>query len=263
MKILVFFLIFLFFSTSSFAEVQRIISLAPSVTEAIYYLNATDRLVAVSNYCKWPEEIKNKTKVGGMINPSYEKILVLKPDLVVISKDVTPKEVYNRLIELGIKVHVYAPKSLEDISNELIRLGIVIGKEKEAKSIAYEFQKKLRKIRKVFKGQKALFIIWADPLTVAGKTSHINEVMNLLGLTNIAEFSSINIERIIKMNPDIIFFGVGHKSSVSENLILKLKDTNAVKNGKVYYISDKIYHLSPRIIEGIEEMTTKAKTWIK
>lgn len=263
MKILVFFLIFLFVSTSSFAEVQRIISLAPSVTEAIYYLNATDRVVAVSNYCKWPEEIKNKTKVGGMINPSYEKILSLKPDLVVISKDVTPKEVYSRLIELGVKVHVYAPKSLEDISNELIRLGIVIGKEKEAKSIAYEFQKKLRKIRKVFKGQKALFIIWADPLTVAGNTSHINEVMNLLGLTNIAETSSINIERIIKMNPDIIFFGIGHKSSVSENLILKLKDTNAVKHGKVYYISDKIYHLSPRIIEGIEEMTNKAKSWKK
>ncbi len=259
MKSLIFFLIILFFPTLSFSYVQRIISLAPSVTETIYYLNAIDRVVAVSNYCKWPEEIKDKPKAGGMLNPSYEKILALKPDLVIISKDVTPKEVYQRLVNLGLKVHVYAPKSLKNMPEEVERLGIAIGKEKEAKSIAYEFQKNIKKIKKIFKWQKALFIIWANPLTVAGKTSHINEVMNLLGLINISESSSINIERIIKMNPDIIFFGVGHRSSVSEDLILKLKDTNAVKNGKVYYISDKIYHLSPRIIEGIEEIINKAK----
>uniref|UniRef100_A0A7C4EK88 Fe/B12 periplasmic-binding domain-containing protein n=1 Tax=Thermodesulfovibrio aggregans TaxID=86166 RepID=A0A7C4EK88_9BACT len=253
MRALVFFIVFLIYPALSFAESQRIISLAPSVTETIYYLGAIDRLIAVSNYCKWPEEVKNKPKAGGMIDPSYEKILALKPDLVIISKDVTPKEVYNRLIELGIKVHVYAPKSLKDMPYELIRLGIAIGKEREAKIAAHEFQKNIKKIKKFFSGQKALFIVWAEPLTVAGGKSHINEIFNLVGLKNIAESSSINIETVIKLNPDIIFFGAGHKTA-PEKLLSKLKDTNAVKKGNIYYVSDKIYHLSPRIIEGINEM---------
>ncbi|WP_353684579.1 helical backbone metal receptor [Thermodesulfovibrio sp. 3907-1M] len=253
MRILVSFITFLILATTGFAEPQRIISLAPSVTEAVYYLGAIDRLVAVSNYCKWPQEVTKKPKAGGMMDPSYEKILSLKPDLVIISKDVTPKEVYNRLVELGIKVHVYAPETLKNMPDELIRLGIAIGKEREAKIVAREFKESIKKIKKPFNGQRALFVIWAEPLTVAGKSSHINEVMNLLGLKNIAETSSINIETVIKLNPEIIFFGAGHKT-VYERLILKLKDTNAFKKGNIYFISDKIYHLSPRIIEGIREM---------
>ncbi|MGB9710478.1 MAG: ABC transporter substrate-binding protein [Thermodesulfovibrio sp.] len=253
MRALVLFILFLFSPTFTFAQPERIISLAPSVTEAIYYLGAIDKLVAVSDYCKWPEEVKNKPKVGGMINPSYEKILALKPDLVIISKDVTPIEVYNRLIELGIKVHVYAPETLKDMPDELIKLGIAIGKERQAKIVAHEFQKNIKKVKRTFNNQKALFVIWTEPLTVAGKSSHINEVMNLLGLKNIAEYSSINIERVIKLNPEIIFFGAGHET-VPEGLLVKLKDTKAVKKGNIYFISDKIYHLSPRIVEGIKEM---------
>ncbi len=253
MNVLVFFILFLFFPIFTFAQPERIISLAPSVTEALYYLGAIDKVVAVSDYCEWPEEVKNKPKVGGMINPSYEKILALKPDLVIISKDVTPIEVYNRLIELGIKVHVYAPETLKDMPDELIKLGIAIGKERQAKIVVHEFQKNIKKVKRTFNNQKALFVIWSDPLIVAGKSSHINEVMNLLGLKNIAESSSINIETVIKLNPNIIFFGVGHKTA-PERVLAKLKDTNAVKKGNIYFISDKIYHLSPRIIEGIEEM---------
>jgi len=98
MVVLKAFLIILIFFSFAFAESQRIISLAPNVTETLYYLEANDKLIAVSNYCNWPNEIKNKPKVGGMINPSFEKILSLKPDLVIISRDGTPKEVYQRLM---------------------------------------------------------------------------------------------------------------------------------------------------------------------
>ncbi len=253
MRALAFFIVFLIFPVFVFAQPQRIISLAPSVTEAIYYLGAIDRLVAVSNYCRWPEEVINKPKAGGMMNPSYEKILALKPDLVIISKDVTPKEVYERLIDLGIKVYVYSPESLKEMPDELIKLGIAIGKERQARIVAREFRENIKKIEKPFNGQRALFVIWAEPIIVAGKSSHINEVMNLLGLKNIAESSSINIEKIIKLNPEIVFFGAGHKT-VYDRLISKLKDTDAVKKGNIYFVSDKIYHLSPRIIEGIREM---------
>lgn len=253
MRIFVYFLIFLLFSNSSFAQPQRIISLAPSVTETIYYLGAIDKLIAVSNYCNWPEEVKKKPKVGGMINPSYEKILALKPDLVIISKDVTPKDVYERLTALNIKVYVYAPESLKNLPEEILKLGKAIGKQKEAVKLVTDFQRQIRKIKKVFNGQRALFIIWSEPIVVAGKSSHIDEIMNLLGLRNIADSASINLEEIIKRNPEIIFFGAGHKV-ISEKLLSKLNNTDAVKKGNVFFITDKIYHLSPRILDGIKEM---------
>lgn len=253
MAILRVLLVVLLYVTATFAEPQRIISLAPNVTETIAYLDAVDKLVAVTDFCTWPQEIKNKTKIGGMLNPSYEKILALRPDLVVISKDGTPKEVYQRFVELGLNVHVFAPKSLKDIPQELRKLAEKIGKTKEAEKVIENFNKELSKIKESFHNKKALFIIWDEPLTVAGKSSHINEIMELLGLKNIAEFSSLNLETILRLNPEIIFFGTGHEF-LAQRILSKLKDTDAVKNGNVYYISEKIYRLSPRIIEGIKEM---------
>lgn len=253
MAILRVLLILLIYISASYAEVQRIVSVAPNVTETLYYLGAGDKVVAVSDFCNWPTQVKDKPKIGGMLNPSFEKILALKPDLVVISRDGTPKEVYQKLIDLRLNVYVFSPKSLRDIPQEVTKLGRKIGKTREAKAVVKDFTEQLKKIKKSFNNEKALFVIWEEPLVVAGKSSHLNEIMEMLGLKNIAEFSSINLETLIKLNPDIIFFGSGHEFT-SHRLLSQLKDTNAVKKGYVYYVSDKVYHLSPRIIEGIKEM---------
>ncbi|MEJ5226787.1 helical backbone metal receptor [Thermodesulfovibrio sp.] len=255
MRLIVALLMIIFSSLSAFAEPKRIVSLAPSVTETLYYLKAFDKLVGVSNYCNWPEQTKEKVKVGGMVNPSYEIILSLKPDLVIISKEVTPKEVYEKLISLGLNVHVYAPTSLEDFFYEVKRLARVVGKEKEAEKLLKDFKEELKAIKRDFKGKKALFFIWPEPIVLAGEKSHISDVMKFLGIVNLSKSSSLNIEEIIKLNPDIIFIGYGHRAR-SEKLIVKLKDTDAVRRGNVFYISERIYRLSPKIIEGIKEMAS-------
>ncbi|MCX7988202.1 MAG: helical backbone metal receptor [Thermodesulfovibrio sp.] len=258
MAILRIFLIFLIFISVANAEPQRIISLAPNVTETLYYLNAGDNIVGVSDYCNWPENVKNKIRVGGMLNPSFEKILFLKPDLIIISQEGTPLEVYQRLLNLGLRVYVFNPKSLLDLPVEILKLAQIIGKYEKAKIFVKNFNEQLKEFKNIFNGQKALFIIWAENLTVAGDKSHIGEIMKILGLKNIANNSYTyiqqNIEDIIKKNPDIIFIGSGHDRNINRGIIEKLRETNAVKNGKVYLISDKIYHLSPRIIDGIREM---------
>lgn len=247
-----------FLLSVGYAEPQRIISLSPSVTETLYYLGVGDRVIAVSDYCNWPEEVKYKVRVGGMINPSFEKILALKPDLIIISQEGTPIEVYQRFVNLGLKVYVFNPKRLPNLPIEIMKLAKHVGGDNKAKIFNEKFQKELREMKNIFHGQKALFIIWSENLIVAGEESHIGEIMKFLGLKNIANKSSAyfqqNIEDIIKKNPDILFIGSGHNGTINEKIIEKLKDTNAVKNGKVFIISDKIYHLSPRIIEGIREM---------
>lgn len=258
MAILRVFFIFLIFISITYAEPERIISLAPNVTEALYYLEVGDKIVGVSDYCNWPEEVKYKAKVGGMLNPSFEKILALRPDLIIISKEGTPIEVYQRLINLRLKVYVFNPKGIFDLPSEITKLAEYVGGYDKAKFFNEKFNKELNKFSNIFHGQKALFIIWPENLTVAGENSHIGEIMKFLGLKNIANKSSVyiqqNIEDIIKKNPDIIFIGSGHIGTINQKIIEKLKDTDAVKNGRLFIISDKIYHISPRIIEGIEEI---------
>jgi len=106
-----------------------------------------------------------------------------------------------------------------------------------------------------------MFIIWFEPLIAAGANSHINEIMNILGLKNIASdipltYVQLNIEEIIKRDPEIIFIGDGHAGKeYLEKLLERIKYTSAVKKSHVYYINETIYHLSPRIIEGIKEMS--------
>lgn len=258
MAILRVFLVLLITISIAFAEPKRIVSLAPNVTEILFYLGAGDRIVGVSDYCNWPEEVKSRAKVGGMLNPSFEKILALRPDLIIISKEGTPIEVYQRLINLRLKVYVFNPKGIFDLPSEIIKLAEYVGGYDKAKFFNEKFNKELSKFSNIFHGQKALFIIWPGNLTVAGENSHIGEIMKFLGLKNIANKSSVyiqqNIEDVIKKNPEIIFIGSGHVGTVKQRIIEKLKDTDAVKSGRLFIISDKIYRLGPRIIEGIEEM---------
>lgn len=250
-------LLFFLFVSYTHGQPQKIISLAPNVTETLYSISAGDKLIAVSDFCNFPPEVKNKPKVGGMLNPSYEKILSLTPDLVIISREGTPLEVYEKIINLGLKVHVFNPNSIFNIKQEILKLGELLGKSQEAKRVADEFERKINSFRSSFNGERALFIIWHEPLTVAGDSSHIGEVMRLIGLKNVANNSlpyySMNIEQIIKANPEVIYIGLGHNLNLN-SLLLKLKDTKAVKDGKVFMIGDSIYHLSPRILDGIREM---------
>lgn len=240
----------------SYAEPQRIISLSPSATETLYYLGVGNKIVAVTDYCNWPEDTKSKVKIGGMLNPSYEKILALKPDLVIVSRDGTPLEVYQRLIDLGLRVYVFNPKNLSDLPNEIIKLAQIMGKHKVAQSITEKFSKDLREFHNIHNGKRALFIVWSENLTVAGNKTHVGEIMRLLGLRNIAKdhYPQYNLERIIREDPEIIFIGRGHEVNMDLTVLEKLKDTKAVKKGNVFFVSEKIYRLSPRIIEGIKEM---------
>ena len=255
-------LLFIFFTSSVWAEEpQRIVSLAPNVTETLYYLGAGDKIVGVTEFCNWPEEVKNKPRVGGMINPSYEKIISLKPDMVIISKDGTPKEVYERLKKFNLNVYVFNARHISNLPEEIIKLGETIGKKNEGIKIAKKIIMDINELKKSFKKQKAIFIIWLEPLIAVGANSHINEIMNILGLKNIASdipltYVPLNVEEIIKKDPEIIFIGEGHAGKeYLEKFLERIKYTSAVKKSRVYYINETIYHLSPRIIEGIKDMS--------
>jgi iron complex transport system substrate-binding protein len=246
---------------------ERIVSLAPSITEILYTLGLGDRLVGVTTYCDYPEEAKKKPKVGGMVNPSIEAVVSLKPDIVVMTTDGNPKEFEERLRSLKVKTYVFRARLISELPQGIREMGIALGVKERADDLASGIEAAIRlKFRDQGSGirdqkKKVLFIIWPEPLIVAGPGTAIDDVIKLLGAENVAskakvQYPKYSIEEIIHQDPDIIFIGKGHMNmkDVSDGLLRKIAMVTAIKKGAVFYMSDRLHRLGPRIIEGIEEM---------
>lgn len=276
--VLFFALIFLHSSliTASYADSpKRIISLAPNITEILFALGVEDRVVGVSSFCDFPEAAKQKTKVGGLSNPSLEAVISLKPDVVFLTHDGNPKAFEERLRGMKIRTVVIQARNISDLPAAIQQVGAVIGSREKAELLAVDIEKRInifaerKRISltqaKPAKKQKVLFIIWPDPLIVAGPGTTANEALSLLELDNIASETSTaypkySIEEILRQAPDLIFIGKGNgMDKVADGLLRRLKTVPAVRNGRVYYVSDYLYRLGPRTMNGVDELAAHLK----
>ena len=253
---------------------KRIVSLAPSMTEILFALGLGDNIVGVTTFCDYPEEAKKKTKIGGMSNPSLEAVLALKPDVVVMTTDGNPKEFEERLITLKIRTYVFAVRTLiglpQGIRSLAEALGIKDRGELLAKSIEDGVRKASRSALRVHGRalrKKVLFIVWPEPLVVAGPGTAIDDSITLLGYENIASRSATaypkySIEEVIRQAPDVLVIGKGSGMdmvAVSKGILRRLAAVPAVKNGRVCYVGDGLYRLGPRVVQGIEELSACLK----
>lgn len=268
---------------------NRIISLAPNLTEILFAMGLGDRIVGVTNFCDYPDDAKKKPKIGGMYNPSIESIVSLRPDVVVMTTDGNLKQFEERLRLLGIKTYVFRARRLRELPQGIRDMGLSLGLKEKANALASEIHAAINRLRtenqnrnsplhllssdltrqyvgikgeqKEVSKKKVLFIVWPEPLIVAASGTAIDDAINLLGCENIAarvntSYPKYSIEEIIRQAPDVILIGKGHVDvrAASRKIIEKLSGTPAVKQGAVYYVNDSIYRLSPRIIKGIDEM---------
>lgn len=247
------------------AHGERIVSLAPNVTEVIYDLGLGDKVVAVSTYCNYPPEVKRKPTVGGMTNPSLELIAAMRPSLVILTDDGNPQKIDERLKAIGIDTYVYRAKKLADLTREIRLLGKALGVGRQAERRAGEIEAQLLRYKGILakrSWRKAIFVVQPEPLMVAGRNTLIDDVFRHLGLVNIAGGSIIpyplfSREELVRQSPHFIFIAEGHGvvAEESRNLLKKLAHLDAVKNGRVFYLGDPILRLGPRIVEVMEKMT--------
>jgi iron complex transport system substrate-binding protein len=256
------------FAGETVSQTQRIISLAPNVTEILFALGLGDNIVGVTSFCDYPPEAKLKAKIGGMSNPSLEAVLELKPDIVVLTTDGNPKEFEERLRSLNIKTVVVTARRLAELPQGIRDLGAALGVQNRADQLAREMESAILQSGARVKGQgsgnskKVLFIVWPEPLIVAGPLTAMDDAITLLGYRNIAsgaksEYPKYSLEEVIRQAPDVIFIGKGSgmdMEAVSKGILQRLASVSAVKNGKVCYISDNLYRIGPRIVRGIEEL---------
>jgi len=253
------------FTTVSSAEAPgRIVSLAPSMTEILFAAGLGDRVVGVTSYCDHPEEATAKAKIGGMSNPSLEAVLSLKPDIVIMTTNGNSKEFEERLRALGIKTYVFRARTIAELPEGIRKMGRALDSEEGFERLASGIEGPINELKaeRKNKGLKVVFMIWPEPLMGAGPGTAIHDAINLLGAVNIAEDAKIqypkySIEEIVRRSPDIIFVGAATGMDMqdkAEGLLGRIAYLPAVKNGKVFFLSDNLYRLGPRIIPGLEEL---------
>ena len=242
---------------------NRIVVLDPATVEMIYMLGAEDKIVGVANLERskvWPEEkVAKLESVGTFIKPSLERIITLKPDLVITSA-LTDDNLNNGLKSNNIESKRIQANSIEEIFTNFLEVAKMLGKENEANKIIAEKKAKLEEIKKIATGnKKGLFVMSASPLMVFGNDNLPNDIMKLLNIKNIAENQKgrnpiVTPEFIMKENPDIIITLLPNPSQiVAANP--QLKNVNAIKNSKFIVVnSSQILRGSPRTIDQIEEI---------
>jgi len=248
----------------------RIISLSPATTEILFALGAGDRIIGVTSFCDHPEEAKKKQKIGGLSNPSLEAIVALKPDLVVMTTDGNPQEVDERLRTMGLRTYVWTARKLAELPDGIRGLATAIGASAQGERMAGEIEKSINRTRYKVQSTKkmnVLYIVWPEPLLVAGPGTAIDDAIRLLGHVNVSakaktSYPRYSIEELIREAPEVVFIGKGSgmdMQAVSQGILKKLATVPAVRNNKVCYVSDSLYRLGPRVVQGIEELAACIK----
>jgi iron complex transport system substrate-binding protein len=244
---------------------QRLISLAPSITETLYALGLGDRIVGDTTYCDYPPQARLKPHVGALLNPSMEKIVALKPDLVLGTADSNRRETADQLERLGIPLYGLAAHSVKDTLSSIEDLGQVLGQDSRALQLATSLGHRVEAIHQRVSNlprPKVLFVVWYQPLITAGPHSFIADAIRIAGGDSIADdlgadWPRLSLEDALHRDPDIILFSKSESFSPALDDFQHLpgwKDFRAVKNHRLYFVSDTINRPSPRLIDALEEV---------
>ena len=191
---------------------ERIVSLAPHITENLFAAGIGHRVIGAVNYSDYPDEARRIPSVGGYDNFDIETILSLQPDLVVAWKEGNQYSQVERLMKLGLTVFVNEPNRLEDVAADIIRFGILGGREDEAGAVAQEFTAGLSRLRNKYSGLEKVTVfyqVWPNPLITVTDRQIIGNVIRLCGGSNIfagldTPTPQVGKEAVLTKNPDTI-----------------------------------------------------------
>ncbi len=239
-------------------EPERIVSMAPSITETLFALGLKDKVIGVTKYCDYPPDVPELVKegkievIGGFTNPSVEKIVKLEPDLV-IAVDLQERFV-TRLESLGVIVVAVKAEGLSDIYSSIALIGRATGRYEDALKLNSELKSQIKstweKVLSIKEKVKVLHIAWFEPLYVAGGKSYVNDIITMAGGINIFEDSKegwpvVSPEAVVEKQPDIIIVsGHAYPGKSPEEVIKYIKsvpgwkEIKAVKENRVFMLTD-------------------------
>ena len=272
-------LLFFFSAVSTWANntgiksTSRIISTSPSITETLFELGLKDRVIAVTDFCKYPEAACRLPSIGGMINPNMETVVSLRPDLIIHQSG--NQRIANNAKSLGIQTLEVGMGNLAEIFASIKKLGTALNCEEQAKKLLLRLHEGIAFYQDRLKGlpQKEVLLLLGDSsdpsrdLYAAGPGTFLNELLNLSGGNNIvrnspARYPKLSKEYIIEKSPEIII-EAGPKSNLpQEETALRIQEWSrfptikAVQNKQIHFIgADYILIPGPRLLKIIERFS--------
>jgi iron complex transport system substrate-binding protein len=245
---------------------ERIIPLAPNLTEILYALGLGDRVVGVTNHCNYPPEASLKPRVGSYINLNVEKIISLSPDLAIGTVDGNERIILDLLEQANIKVFFVNPRSVRQVIDTILNLGRLCGAQGNAQVLAGKLTKRVDHVLdRTFSKEKPLVFlqIQIQPIMTVNKNTVHHDLIRLAGGRNMAAeepvtYPRISMEEVIQKKPEVILISsmeMGGRFEKARQDWLRWTSIPAVQNKRVYLIdSDLIDRPSPRLIDGLEIM---------
>lgn len=243
---------------------QRIISLAPHITELLYTIDAGDRLVATVEFSDYPQQALKLPRIGNVYQLDWERLLGLQPDLVIAWQDGTPANVIARLRALNIPLQLVRAHSLEAIAAQINHLGRMTGNATRAVSVANDYLQQLRALQQRYTGQSSVSVFFEidhAPLYTINDRQIISDAIRICGGRNIfadlpALAAQISTEAVLQRRPELIIYA---GSSMSPDQAFadwrRWQTLPAVKKGQLVAINpDLISRATPRMLQGVTQL---------
>jgi iron complex transport system substrate-binding protein len=244
---------------------QRVISLAPASSEAVYALGAT--LVGRSRYCDYPPEVRSVPSVGGFADPSFEAILGLVPDLVVgVQAPGLGPDLEQRLRAHSIDTFFPPTDRMTEIDAMILGIGARLRRETTARALVSRISSHRERVARALgdrKRPRALLVFGLRPIVAAGVGGFAHEMLTLAGANNVvttagARYPTLGIERVLALDPDVVVDATGVEGHDSESVTSDLpgwRELRAVRERRVVKIRDaRVLRPGPRIAEGLETL---------
>ena len=243
---------------------ERIVSLAPNITEVLFHIGAGEQIVGADEYSNYPEAAKQITRVNNHAAANYELILSLQPDLVIAWQSGNGDKIIKPLRKLGIPVFVVETRKMEAIPHLFRRFGQLTGQGEIAELRAEEFSQRLKTLRAAQTGKpmiRTFYQIWDEPLITLNGKHMISDVIALCGGQNIFAGAAplvpyVNIESVVAADPQMIVAGGSQEAQPSwYSSWQQWQGISAVVNQQIYLIpSDLMQRHSERLLQGAEMM---------
>lgn len=246
-------------------QVNRIVTLAPNLTETVYALGLGDKLVGDTNECDAPAAAKLKAHVGDVVDPSLEAIVALRPDLVLATTSINRPETVDALARLGIPVYTSDAQTVLQMLDAVRKIAEIAGEANQGTRLVAQLRQQLDTIHARLADrpvQHVLFVIWDDPLITIGQNTFIGDALRWAGAESVVlsrqKWPQLSMEEVLRLQPDYILYAAheGKSTQTLEDLRARpvWRDLDAVQMGHVLDLSEEALRPSPGLVDVIEEL---------
>jgi iron complex transport system substrate-binding protein len=248
------------------AAPSRIVSLVPSVTEIVFALGAQDRLVGRTDFCDYPAAVRTKPSVGGMVNPSLETLLALRPDLVVATDEGNREDTIQQIERLRIPIYLVHADRIAETVDLIARVGELTGRQTQVSKLTGQMLGRIEAVRRAvapFPRPRVLYVLWPEPLIVPGRASMLTELIGVAGGTSITAgdgeaYPRFSLEAAVARAPEVIILadhstGASTAGRASPEKWQRLASVPAIRAGRLHSADLSLLHrYGPRVPEGLE-----------